>query len=465
MRGAAAARAQEPAGGDDAVDVLGRGVLAHEDRRLALRGEALRGRGVERDRPRRDARAGGHGAGEGAVRARADQPRARDRREIEAAELPEGRARLEQPFLDLLDRDPQRRPRGALAGAGLEHVQAAVLHREFEFLRVAELALERMACGAECPPDLGQHQREALGVAGAMAPGDHVLALAVEEEIDVQAVLAGRRVARERDPGARGAARVAEYHALHRHRGADARVDAVQPPVGLRAVALPGAEHGRDRGVELGARVLGEALAGRLLEDREKSPRQRRERAEIELARMREARGCHRVGDRLVERRRVGAVHRLGERLDEPAVGIPGEPRVAGEAQQPAQRGLVEPHVEQRIHHPGHRHRSARAHRDEQRPARVAEAQAARALQFPQRRVQPRMQAVGRVCRVLQPGTAQPRSEHEPFRHRQPEARHPRQVVRLEADRLRARRGREGVQPVDLRFRRRAHCAITLPSM
>ena len=63
----------------------------------------------------------------------------------------------------------------------------------------------------------------------------------------------------------------------------------------------------------------------------------------------------------------------LAEHLDQPPVAVPGELLVSGRARE-AQYGLVvEPDVEDRVHHPGHRDRRAGANRDEERVGRVAE--------------------------------------------------------------------------------------------
>jgi hypothetical protein len=76
---------------------------------------------------------------------------------------------------------------------------------------------------------------------------------------------------------------------------------------------------------------------------------------------------------------RVDAVDHFAIHLDQPAVRVVGEAFVAGHPRQPLNRFVVEPEIEDRVHHPRHRDRSARAHRNEQRVVRVAEA-LARAL-------------------------------------------------------------------------------------
>ncbi len=62
------------------------------------------------------------------------------------------------------------------------------------------------------------------------------------------------------------------------------------------------------------------------------------------------------------------------EHLDEAPVGVPAEALVAGQRDEPVERLLVEPEVEDRVHHPGHRELGARADGHEQRIGSVAEA-------------------------------------------------------------------------------------------
>ena len=64
----------------------------------------------------------------------------------------------------------------------------------------------------------------------------------------------------------------------------------------------------------------------------------------------------------------------LAEHLDQPAVAIARELLVARRARETRDRLVVEPDVEDRVHHPGHRDRRARADGDEQRVGGVAEA-------------------------------------------------------------------------------------------
>ena len=70
----------------------------------------------------------------------------------------------------------------------------------------------------------------------------------------------------------------------------------------------------------------------------------------------------------------VDSLDDLAVHLDQAPVRVVREPGVARRGGQPFDSDVVEPQVEDRVHHPGHRDRRSRADRDEQRLGRVAEA-------------------------------------------------------------------------------------------
>ncbi len=86
-----------------------------------------------------------------------------------------------------------------------------------------------------------------------------------------------------------------------------------------------------------------------------------------ELGLDREALRLDELVQRLLEQVAGHVEHDLAEHLHEAAVGVEGEPLVAGLLREPAHGVVVEAEVEDRVHHPGHRERRTRAHRHEQR--------------------------------------------------------------------------------------------------
>jgi hypothetical protein len=71
-------------------------------------------------------------------------------------------------------------------------------------------------------------------------------------------------------------------------------------------------------------------------------------------------------GEGALEEVAVDPVDHLTEHLDQPPVGVVGEARVPRLPGQPLDRVVVQPEIEDRVHHPRHRDGRARAHRHEQ---------------------------------------------------------------------------------------------------
>ena len=136
---------------------------------------------------------------------------------------------------DHVDGDLHGRRRGPLGAAGLEHVQAPALDRELEVLDVAVVALEPLGDALELGVRLGQVVGEVADRLGRADAGDDVLALGVGEVLAVEHLLAGVRVAGERDAGARVVAHVAEDH---RH-DVDGRAQVVRRSSGSRGSRAP----------------------------------------------------------------------------------------------------------------------------------------------------------------------------------------------------------------------------------
>ena len=125
------------------------------------------------------------------------------------------------------------------------------------------------------------------------------------------------------------------------------------------------------------------------------------------------------VGEGLV----VDAEHRGAEHLQQPAVGVGGEPLVTALARQALDGLVVEADVEDRLHHPGHRELGAGAHRHQERVDRVAQTTAHLGLERPHVRGdlggEPRgLRAVGQV------GPTGIRRDREAGRDRQAEVGH-----------------------------------------
>ena len=185
---------------------------------------------------------------------------------------------------------------------------------------------------------------------------------------------AGGRVARERDARARVVADVPEHHLHDVHRRAHVVGDLVRAPVDLGPRRVPRVEDRPHGALELVTRLLRKRVARVLAVDVLEAGH---ELAEIGGG---EVDVLHGVASRLqrlelaLEELGVEARDDVTEHLDQAPVGVEREALVAGRPRKAFDRLVVQAQVEDRVHHPGHRDRSARAHGDEQRVGRVPEA-------------------------------------------------------------------------------------------
>ena len=285
-----------------------------------------------------------------------------------------------------LDGDLERGERCALADAGLEHPELALLDGEFEVHHVGVVVLEDLEDVIELLASLLETRGlgkvgDGLGVADA---GD-VLALCVHQEVAVALVGAVGGVAGERDAGSRGVAHVAEDHALDVDCGAEVIGDLVLLAVEDGARGVPRSkdgllsktqlevrvvrEHGLavndDLGVLHGVDVIGEDLLERDDEVLEV--------VGVELGvELRAALGLLGV-DGILEELAIDAHDNAREHLDEAAIGVVAKAGVAGLLDEALDGVVVEAEVEDRVHHAGHGEGRAGANGDEQRVVLVAE--------------------------------------------------------------------------------------------
>ena len=281
---------------------------------------------------------------------------------------------VDEAFLFHVAGDAEGGDAGALAVAGLEHVDLAVLDGELEVLHVAEVVFEGLADGAEFLVGAGHDLGQAGDGVGGADTGHHVFALGVHEEFAVEFVGAGGGVAGEGHTGAGFIAGVAEYHALHVHGGAPFAGDAVFLAVGDGAFVVPGAEHGADGALQLVPGAGGEHFAGAL----EHEGLEAADEFLVVLG------GEFGVGDVLAVALVLqgmnhafegfhilvfGLLHthdHVAVHLHEAAVAVPGKAGVAGGLGHGGHGLIVQAEVQDGIHHAGHGFAGAGAHGDEQ---------------------------------------------------------------------------------------------------
>ncbi len=432
VRRQAAARGQHALGRVHAGHVLGRRLGPHEDDLLLAQGHLDRLLGIEHHLADRGRGGGGQALGDrGVLGLRVD---GLDQQLVERGRLhPQERGVAVDALLlaGHLHRDAHRGRAGPLAGARLQDVEPAVLHRELDVLHVAVVGFQAVLDRRELGVDRGHLLLEGADRLRGADPRDHVLALGVDQELAEEAPLPARGVPREADPGARGGAEVAEHHRHHGHRGAPVVGEPVDAAVVDRLLGPPGVEHRVDGQAELLEGILRERPPGLLLHHRLQLGDEGAERVGGQVgvgARLRARLG--RVQQR-VEGVPVDGQHHVREQGDEAAVAVPGEAVVPGPLRQPLDRLVVQTQVEDGVHHAGHGRPRSGAHRDEERARRIAEAAPCGGLEpgqvgedlLPQAG---RMLLAGRV--VGRPGLG---GDGEAGRHRYPELRHLGQLAPL----------------------------------
>jgi hypothetical protein len=250
-------------GGVHAVDILGAGLGADQDHLLALGGAVLGLIGAEDSTAGRRPGRGRQAAGDDLARGLGIEGRMQELVEGGGLDARDGQALVDQPLIHHIDGDLERRLGRALAGAGLEHIELAALHRELDVLHVAVMGFELAAHLLELGEERGHRlfHRGQLGAVGLLAgerqglrradAGDHILALGIDQELAVELVAAGRGIAGEGN--ARGAvvAHIAEDHGLDIDRRAPFRGDGVELAVGDVAGRAPAAEDSADGAPEL----------------------------------------------------------------------------------------------------------------------------------------------------------------------------------------------------------------------
>ncbi len=249
-----------------------------------------------------------------------------------------------------------------------------LLDRELDVLHVAVVVLEPRHRVEQLLVRLGEALRHLFDGLRRADAGDDVLALRIDEVLAVDALLAGRRVAREAHAGRRALALVPEHH-LHDVDGrAEIVRDVVRAPVDVRARVLPRLEDGEDRAAELLARILRERAADLLAVDVLEGLDERRQvvRAQVDVEL--DAAIALQVRERPLETMAVDAVDDLAEHLDQAPVRVACEARVARRPDEPSHGVVAQAEVEDRVHHPRHRDRGAGAHGQEERVLGVAEA-------------------------------------------------------------------------------------------
>ena len=135
---------------------------------------------------------------------------------------------------------------------------------------------------------------------------------------------------------------------------------------------------------------------------------------------------------------RVDPLHHLAEHLDQAPVRVEREPCVVGPRGKPFGGLVVQPEVEDRVHHPGHRDGRARTHRDEQRIVARAEPLAGPLLEPAHVLVDLLLEPVGQLAAGSHGGAARVGRDREPGRDRHAHQRHLGEADALAAEEIAA---------------------------
>ena len=423
VRGLAAARGEHALGGDHAGQVVGVGLAAHEDALDARFGGGLGLRVVEDDASDCGARRRGHTGGDQFLVSLGVELREHQLGELVAGDAAKGLVAGDELLLAQLHGDAEGGRSRALADAGLQHPQFAALDGELNVAHVAVVGLEFAHDGAQLVVH-GLVDALQVGQGQSVADScDDVLALRVLQVVAVDAGVARGGVAGEAHARAGVLAHIAEHHGADVDGGAQVVGDALAPAVDAGALGVPGAEHGLDGHVHLGARVLGEVLAGLVAHDPLEGVDEAAQVVGGQFGVPFDAalglEGVEGVGEEVA----VDVEHRLAEHLDEAAVGVPREALVARHLGQADHGLVVEADVEDGLHHARHGELRAGAHGDQQGVVGVAEVALHLVLHAAQGGGDLGGQGLGDDG-SLQVGAARLRGDGEPGGDRQAELRH-----------------------------------------
>ena len=239
---------QDALGGDHALQVVGVGLPTNQNDLVTLVGARDGIVAREHDLAHSGTRAGVQTAGQSLVHLGGVELRVQELVELRGIDAAHGLFAGDQVFLDHFDSDAQGGGGGALAHAGLEHPELALLDGELDIAHIAVMILERQEHALE-PLTCGLEARGGLEVGdgfGVADTGDDVLALGINQKVTVELLGAVGRITRKGDARRRGLALVAKGHGLHVDGGAEVVGNAMLLAVDAGTLVHPAAKDGLD---------------------------------------------------------------------------------------------------------------------------------------------------------------------------------------------------------------------------
>src|SRR5688572_10423317 len=220
---------------------------------------------------------------------------------------------------------------------------------------------------------IGQPPGHVLDVEWRANAGDDVLALSVDEELAVELALARGGIACERHAGARVIPHVAEDHGDDVDRGAERLGDVVDAAIVDGLFEGPRLPHRFDRAPQLLYRVHRKAFPGPRAHERLVFLDEVTQYAFAELGVRLHTFEQSLSAQQALEVVTRDAEHDVAVHLKKTAIRVIREASVAALLREALHREIVQPQIEDRLHHSGHGHRRARSHGDEQGIVRLAE--------------------------------------------------------------------------------------------
>ena len=445
MRGHAAARRQNALGRIHAVNIFRAGFQTHQNHFPLLRRRSLRILRGKDDRAAGRSRRGGQSLGDNFLGRLGIQRRMQQLSQL-AGGYPQDRFLLgDQAFLHHIHRHLDGGPGGPFAVTGLQHEQFLLFDGELDVLHVAVVLFQQI---------LDRHQlivafRHDLLQRGQIAcaaflvdrlrstdTGHHILALGIDQEFAVEVLLAGGGIAGKGNAGGAVIAHVAEDHRLHVDRGAPVRRNVVEFAVHDGPVVHPGTKDRANRAPQKFHRIARELLPQCFLVFFLEQNNQL-----FQIFRIQFRIGLHALGllaffKNVFQQIAIHAHNHVGVHLDKAPVGIVGETRIARLLYQAFHGLVVQSQIEHGVHHARHGSACARPYRNQQGVFLITELLAGHLFQMGQIFLQLRLQRGRIVAVVLVKFGADLRRNGKPWRNRQTDSGHFRQIGPLAAEQL-----------------------------
>ena len=385
VAGHAAAAGEHALRSDDAVDVIRRGLVAHEDDLVAIVAALFCFVGIEDNVTAGCARRSRQPGGDDVDLRLWIDAWVQQLIELVGIHTHDGGVAVDEPFLVHINGAFYSSCQRAFRVAALQHVKLAIFDGKFNILHVGVMLFKQFAGIGELLERVWQIFCETGNVLWRAHAGNDVFALRIDEVFAVELLDAGGRVAREGNAGTGGWAHVPEDHRLHVDSCADVIRDLIDAAINDRAVVAPGIEHSGDRHDELFLWILWEIHAFFFGNDALVELDEFFEAIGIEFVVVLDALIGFDLFDDVVKFVGINAHDNVGVHLDETAVAVQREAFVASQLGKAFHRHIVETEVEDRVHHPRHGDGSAGTHRNEQWVFRIAEGFAGVFFQLVQR--------------------------------------------------------------------------------